>query len=176
MIGSRILMYLWGIDMARKIKRDKIRIGFYILIAILALTVVYGIYSFISSFYSQTQTNNNLPVGIVYEPSREFAYIATSPKEQELMNQINGNMLFLFNNDTSHCFENNNTGINSTLYWIDWYSQSNQTPFNKFGVIKLITTLQAYNTTQECATSEAVMETTIPQVLYKNNFISTVYN
>ena len=63
------------------------------------------------------------------------------------MNQINGNMLFLFNNDTSHCFENNNTGINSTLYWIDWYSQSNQKPFNKFGVVKLInqaTSLQHY--------------------------------
>ena len=161
--------------------RDKIFI-LSVLIFLIAITVVYGIYSFISSFYPSpqnktSQINNNLPVGIVYEPkSREFVYIATNPQEQELMNQINGNILFLFNNDTSHCFENNNIGTNSTLYWIDWYSQSNQQPFNKFGVIKLITKLQAYNTTQECATSEAVMETTIPQVLYKNNFISTVYN
>ena len=159
--------------------RDKIFI-LSVLIFLIAITVVYGIYSFISSFYPQNKTsqiNNNLPVGIVYEPkSREFVYIATQQQEQELMNQINGNILFLFNNDTSHCFENNNIGTNSTLYWIDWYSQSNQQPFNKFGVIKLITKLQAYNTTQECATSESVMETTIPQVLYKNNFISTVYN
>ena len=161
--------------------RDKIFI-LSVLIFLIVITVVYGIYSFISSFYPSpqnktSQINNNLPVGIVYEPkSREFVYIATQPQEQELMNQINGNILFLFNNDTSHCFENNNIGTNSTLYWIDWYSQSNQQPFNKFGVIKLITKLQAYNTTQECATSESVMETTIPQVLYKNNFISTVYN
>ena len=161
--------------------RDKIFI-LSLLIFLIAITVVYGIYSFISSFYPSpqnktSQINNNLPVGIVYEPkSREFVYIATQPQEQELMNQINGNMLFLFNNDTSHCFENNNIGTNSTLYWIDWCSQSNHQPFNKFGVVKLITKLQAYNTTQECGTSEAVMETTIPQVLYKNNFISTVYN
>ena len=161
--------------------RDKIFI-LSLLIFLIAITVVYGIYSFISSFYPSpqnktSQINNNLPVGIVYEPkSREFVYIATQPQEQELMNQINGNMLFLFSNDTSHCFENNNIGTNSTLYWIYWYSQSNQQPFNKFGAIKLITELQAHNTTQECATSEAVMETTIPQVLYKNNFISTVYN
>ena len=162
--------------------QDKIFI--LILIFLITIIVVYLIYS--SSFYPLTRTqntsqiNNNLTelsAGIVYEPkSREFVYIATTTKEQEFMNQINGNMLFLFNNDTSHCFENNNTGINSTLYWIDWYSQSNQKPFNKFGVVKLITKLRAYNTTQECAVSDAVMETTIPQVLYKNNFISTVYN
>ena len=207
--------------MARKIKRDRIRIGFYVLIAILALTVIYGIYSFILNFYPSllTQTNtiattqikNNLtalPVGIIYEDyyiynkewgaeipksNREFAYIAITPQEQELgfMNHTDyglGNMLFLFNNDTSHCFWNKNTGTNLTLYWIDWYSQSRQPSniywaeegnppvSNKFGVVKLITTLQAYNTTQECAISEAVMESTRQQPLSVGDFISVVYN
>ena len=207
--------------MARKIKRDRIRISFYVLIAILALTVIYGIYSFILNFYPSllTQTNtsspsqikNNLtglPVGIIYEDyytyneewgaeipksNREFAYIAITPQEQELgfMNQTSygpGNMLFLFNSNTTHCFWNKNTGTNLTLYQIDWYSQSQQ-PFNiywaeegnppasnKFGVVKLITTLQAYNTTPECTVSDAVIESTRPQPLSVGDFISVVYN
>ena len=121
-----------------------------------------------------------------YDVNMNYTYIAITPHEQELgfMNQTSygyGNMLFLFNNDTSHCFWDKNTGTNLTLYWIDW---KNQTTINnnelvtntKLGTVITITNLTAYNTTPECVVSDAVMESTSPQILDANDFITIIYN
>lgn len=116
-----------------------------------------------------------------YDMNMNYTYIATTPQEQELgfMNQTSygyGNMLFLFNNDTSHCFWDKNTGTNLTLYWIDWNAESSGSFNTKLGTIKAITQLTAYNTTPECVISDAVMESTSPQVLYANDYISVIYS
>ena len=118
-----------------------------------------------------------------YDINMNYTYIATTQQEQELgfMNQASygyGNMLFLFNNDTSHCFWDKNTGTNLTLYWIDWNAESSEnfnSSYTKFGTVKAITNLTAYNTTPECAVSNAVMESTNPQVLSAGDFISVIY-
>ena len=123
-----------------------------------------------------------------YDVNMNYTYIAITPHEQELgfMNQTSygyGNMLFLFNNDTSHCFWDKNTGTNLTLYWIDWKNQrinygtsgSFLISNTKLGTITAITHLTAYNTTPECVVSDAVMESTSPQILDANDFISIIY-
>ena len=126
-----------------------------------------------------------------YDINMNYTYIATTPQEQELgfMNQRSydyGNMLFLFNNDTTHCFWDKNTGANLTLYWIDWKNQTTTINYGtsgsflisntKLGTIKAITHLTAYNTTPECVISNAVMESTSPQVLSVNDYISVIYS
>ena len=153
----------------------------------------------LSSIMTQSNSNNLstlLPIGSItefhslgnkqFDINMNYTYIAITPQEQELgfMNQTNygyGNMLFLFNNDTSHCFWDKNTGTNLTLYWIDW---KNQTTINnnelvtntKLGTVITITNLTAYNTTPECVVSDAVMESTSPQILDANDFITIIYN
>ena len=143
-----------------------------------------------------TQSNSNnlstlLPIGSItefhslgnkqFDINMNYTYIAITPQEQELgfMNQTNygyGNMLFLFNNDIMHCFWDKNTGTNLTLYWIDWNAESSGSFNTKLGTIRAITHLTAYNTTPECVISNAVMESTSPQVLSVNDYISVIYS
>ena len=169
-----------------------------IVASLLTLAIFIFIYLFIN-YYIYGNANNNLssmPTASItelhlwgyingqpeYNINMNYAYIATTPQEQELgfMNQTSygyGNMLFLFNNDnTSHCFWNKNTGTNLTLYWINWNAESSGSFNTKLGTITAITNLTAYNTTPECAVSEAVMESTSPQVLNAGDFISVIYN
>ena len=161
--------------------------------SLLTLAIFIFIYLLIN-YYIYGNANNNLssmPIGSItelhlwgyvngqpeYDVNMNYTYIAITPQEQELgfMNQTSygyGNMLFLFNNDTSHCFWDKNTGTNLTLYWIDWNAESSGSFNTKLGTIKAITHLTAYNTTPECVISNAVMESTTPQVLSANDFIS----
>ena len=112
-----------------------------------------------------------------YDINMNYTYIVSTQQEQELgfMNQTSygyGNMLFLFNNDTMHCFWDKNTGTNLTLYWIDWNAESSGGVNTKLGTITTITQLSAYNTTPECVVSDAVMESIKPQILRANDYIS----
>ena len=144
------------------------------------------------SIMTQSNSNNlsTLPIGSItefhslgnkqFDINMNYTYIVTTPQEQELgfMNQTNygyGNMLFLFNNDTMHCFWDKNTGTNLTLYWIDWNAEASGSFNTKLGTIRAITHLTAYNTTPECVVSDAVMESTSPQVLSVNDYISVIY-
>ena len=173
-------------------KQDKIEKQLMVLIIIVVIGVVIGM---IASILSISQSNSNnlstLPIGSITEShslgnkqfdiNMNYTYIAMTPQEQELgfMNQTSygyGNMLFLFNNDTMHCFWDKNTGTNLTLYWIDWNAEASGSFNTKLGTIKAITYLTAYNTTPECVISNAVMESTSPQVLSVNDYISVIYS
>jgi hypothetical protein len=189
-------------------KRDtKVKRQAYIFIGMVVIALIIVFSTLYLAYVEYSNNNLKFPVGAItdihlwghingqpeYDVNSHLAYIATTKQQQEqgFMNQTSygpGNMLFLFNSNTTHCFWNKNTGTNLTLYQIDWYSQSQQ-PFNiywaeegnppasnKFGVVKLITTLQAYNTTPECTVSDAVIESTRPQPLSVGDFISVVYN
>ena len=160
---------------------------------IVVIGVVIGMIASILLSISQSNSNNlsTLPTGSItefhslgnkqFDINMNYTYIVTTPQEQELgfMNQTSygyGNMLFLFNNDTMHCFWDKNTGTNLTLYWIDWNAEASGSFNTKLGTIKAITHLTAYNTTPECVISNAVMESTSPQVLYANDYISVIYS
>lgn len=109
---------------------------------------------------------NSLPTGVIIDinygiPNQPetlyYTYVVTTPYEQALgfANQTSygyGNMLFLFNNDTSHCLSNKNVGTNIELFWFNITSSGGFVSINK------INTLQAYNTTPVCGVSNAVLE------------------
>lgn len=168
------------------------------IVAVIIVIVITMVLIFVAHSLTQSNNSNNLsklPIGSItelhlwgyvkgqpeYDINMNYTYIVTTSQEQELgfMNQRSygyGNMLFLFNNDTSHCFWDKNTGTNLTLYWIDWNAESSGGFNTKLGTITAITHLKTYNTTPECVISDAVMESTSPQVLYANDYISIIYN
>ncbi|MEM3858693.1 MAG: DUF192 domain-containing protein [Candidatus Micrarchaeaceae archaeon] len=81
-------------------------------------------------------------------------YLATTPIEQTqgFMNQSTsglGNMVFIFNNDSSHCFWMKNTEFPLTVAWI-----------NQSGYVQFIANMQAENTTPICADGKYVLEST----------------
>ena len=163
-----------------------------VMIAVIII-VAFVTYSFFNYSITTAKLNNylsTLPIGSItefhslgnkqFDINMNYTYIVTTPQEQELgfMNQTSygyGNMLFLFNNDTMHCFWDKNTGTNLTLYWIDWNAEASGSFNTKLGTIRAITHLTAYNTTPECVVSDAVMESTSPQVLSVNDYISVIY-
>ena len=165
-------------------------------IIVIAISMVFAFVAYSLTFPNNSNNLSTLLTGSItelhlwgyingqpeYDVNMNYTYIAITPHEQEFgfMNQTNygyGNMLFLFNNDTTHCFWDKNTGTNLTLYWIDWNAESSESNiyYTKLGTIKAITHLTAYNTTPECVISNAVMESTSPQVLYANDYISVMY-
>ncbi|MEM3415627.1 MAG: DUF192 domain-containing protein [Thermoproteota archaeon] len=82
-------------------------------------------------------------------------YLATTPQEQAqgFMNQSNsglGSMVFIFNNDSSHCFWMKNTEFNLTVAWI-----------NQSGYVQFVAKMRAENTTPICADGKYVLESTL---------------
>lgn len=95
------------------------------------------------------------PNGHEYGFSFAQAYLATSAREQtQGFMYVNssglGNMLFLFNNESSRCFWNKNTRLPLTIAWI-----------NESGYITMIGHLTPYNTTPVCSEGQTVLETTM---------------
>ena len=165
----------------RNTKRVKRQAYIFIGMVVIALIIVFSTLYFAYVEYS----NNNLkfPVGAItdihlwghingqpeYDVNSYMAYIATTKQQQVqgFMNVSNlgyGSMIFIFNNQTEHCFWDKNTQFNLTLAWInvtqkDGYNVQGQNYEQEyFGKITAISHLTAYNTTPICADSNMAWE------------------
>ncbi len=141
------------------------------------------IFSYLLYFAYGEYNNPKFPVGAItdihlwghvngqpeYDVNSYMAYIATTKQQQVqgFMNVSNlgyGSMIFIFNNQTSHCFWDKNTQFNLTLAWInvtqkDGYAVQGQNYEQEyFGTITAISHLTAYNTTPICADSNMAWE------------------
>lgn len=163
-------------------KRDTVKREAYIYIFMLAVFSI-AIITILYFAYGYGGYNPKFPVGAItdihlwghingqpeYDVNSYMAYIATTKQQQEqgFMNVSNlgyGSMIFIFNNQTEHCFWDKNTQFNLTLAWInvtqkDGYNVQGQNYEQEyFGKITAISHLTAYNTTPICANSNMAWE------------------
>ena len=166
----------------RNTKRDTVKREAYILISMVVIALIILLSTFYLA-YGEYNSNPKFPVGAItdihlwghingqpeYDVNSYMAYIATTKQQQVqgFMNVSNlgyGSMIFIFNNQTEHCFWDKNTQFNLTLAWInvtqkDGYTVQGQNSEQEyFGKITAISHLTAYNTTPICADSNMAWE------------------